>query len=372
MILNYLFFSKDGIKRSRGNLHDQHLIASLLLASMFYSSSTLFAAPASRVWTSGNYKVDGVFLGFKDGKVQIKNLKNGKSSEVALEKFSQQDQEYVSKMVNSEMSPSTSAPVVPPEVSADDAYNRGLKFLDSNMPDEAEVWFQKAAKQGHTEANYNIGLIYMNGRGKPQDSKKALEWFQKAADQGFLAAQYDIGIMYMNGNGVPQDYKVALEWFQKAAKQGAAPALNAIGMMYMNGTGVSQDYSTAMRWFQDAQNHGFFGASHNIEIVCMRMNEDLRKRAMQDAHQNTTLISQSISTIPYTMNNCNFNSGIDPRDMANGGFCFTPQLLNPTGINLHAFDQFQQSAEFRPLSQFNSMTQPSGVMHPKQFKSTFP
>jgi uncharacterized protein len=50
-------------------------------------------------------------------------------------------------------------------------------------------WFQKAADQGHAEAQYNLGFCYDKGVGVAQSFVKAFHWFQKAANQGHAEAQ---------------------------------------------------------------------------------------------------------------------------------------------------------------------------------------
>ena len=48
--------------------------------------------------------------------------------------------------------------------------------------------------------------------------------YRKAAEQGDAAAQYNLGLMYANGRGVPQDYVEAHKWLNLAATQGIKPA----------------------------------------------------------------------------------------------------------------------------------------------------
>ncbi|MDA0238165.1 MAG: hypothetical protein O3B03_06590, partial [Proteobacteria bacterium] len=43
----------------------------------------------------------------------------------------------------------------------------------------------------------------------PQDDAKAVKWYRRAAEQGNAKAQYNLGLMYDNGQGVPQDYQEA-------------------------------------------------------------------------------------------------------------------------------------------------------------------
>ena len=80
------------------------------------------------------------------------------------------------------------------------------------------------AEQGDVEAQTNLGWMYDNGQGVPQDYKEAVRWYTKAAEQGDAEAQTNLGWMYRNGDGVPQDEKEAARWFRLAAEQGYAEA----------------------------------------------------------------------------------------------------------------------------------------------------
>ena len=51
----------------------------------------------------------------------------------------------------------------------------------------------------------------------------ALEEWIPLAEQGDLTAQFNVGAMYKNGQGVPQDDQAAAMWYEKAAEQGDAP-----------------------------------------------------------------------------------------------------------------------------------------------------
>jgi site-specific DNA recombinase len=43
--------------------------------------------------------------------------------------------------------------------------------------------------------------MYAQGHGVPQDDARAVEWLRKAADQGNADAQFDLGVMYAQGRG---------------------------------------------------------------------------------------------------------------------------------------------------------------------------
>jgi TPR repeat protein len=61
------------------------------------------------------------------------------------------------------------------------------------------------AEQGHANAQFNLGLMYSNGEGVPEDDAEAVKWSRKAAEQGHANAQLNLGYMYSIGTGVPED-----------------------------------------------------------------------------------------------------------------------------------------------------------------------
>ena len=54
----------------------------------------------------------------------------------------------------------------------------------------------------------------------PEDDAEALKWTRLAAGQGNASAQTNLGWMYLNGKGVPEDYVLAYHWYNLAAAQG--------------------------------------------------------------------------------------------------------------------------------------------------------
>ena len=61
------------------------------------------------------------------------------------------------------------------------------------------------AGHGNARAQLNLGYLYANGQGVPQDCSEAAKWFRLAAGQGNAAAQFNLGVMYGQGQGVPQN-----------------------------------------------------------------------------------------------------------------------------------------------------------------------
>ena len=95
---------------------------------------------------------------------------------------------------------------------------------------EAVTWYRKAAEQGHSEAQFSLGLMYVAGQGVSLDGveafREALKWYRRAAEQGHSDAQYLLGSYYVDGLGevIPQDWVEAEKWLRKAAEQGDANA----------------------------------------------------------------------------------------------------------------------------------------------------
>ena len=53
-----------------------------------------------------------------------------------------------------------------------------------------------------------------------QDYKTAHKLFLSLAEQGDASAQFNLGMMYDNGRGVPQDYALAYMWFNLCGSSG--------------------------------------------------------------------------------------------------------------------------------------------------------
>ena len=41
-------------------------------------------------------------------------------------------------------------------------------------------------------------------------------WDQKSAEQGFAEAQYNLGVRYIIGKGVTRNEQIGIEWYRKA------------------------------------------------------------------------------------------------------------------------------------------------------------
>lgn len=146
---------------------------------------------------------------------------------------------------------------------ADAQFNLGIAWINGSAGtvnyDQARYWWEKAAAQGQRIAQYNLGVLYDEGRGVSQDYHLAAQWYRKAAQQGFISAQYNLGNLYRDGKGVPQNAYIARDWQEKAAAQGDRDAMYALGSLYRQGAlGISGDgqHALAFYWLEQAAMRG--------------------------------------------------------------------------------------------------------------------
>ena len=150
-------------------------------------------------------------------------------------------------------------------------YNLGGMYLyGAGVPRDAREavrWYRLAADQGDAEAQHTLGFMYAEGRGVPQDDREAARWYRLAADRGFNPAQFALGIMYAAGRGVPADDREAVRWYRIAADNWHVGALTNLGFMYATGRGVPQDDGEAVRWYRIAADQGYAAARFNLGVM---------------------------------------------------------------------------------------------------------
>ena len=84
-----------------------------------------------------------------------------------------------------------------------------------------------AAKEGYSLFQYLLTLIMYLDFDK-NNKEKAFYWMEKAAIQGYAPAQYELALMYLEGKGVDKNEKKFFQWMLKAAVQGHALAQDSL------------------------------------------------------------------------------------------------------------------------------------------------
>ena len=145
-------------------------------------------------------------------------------------------------------------------VGADDALNAAAGLIGKGQYAEAVRALEPLAKSGNASAQYHLGMLYYNGKGVPEDEKRAVQLLTSSAQQGNVDAMYQLGNAFTFGSETPRlvadaDMEAA-NWYYKAAKLGNADAQYSIGLLFMAGKGLAKNDKEAMYWMQQAAKNG--------------------------------------------------------------------------------------------------------------------
>lgn len=92
-----------------------------------------------------------------------------------------------------------------------------------------------AAQHGHCDAQFELALLYLEGRMVRQDRSIAASWLESAARSGHPRARYWLARCYLTGEGRPQDFGEAYRLVQlnRAAGWGDPGELGRTASMQM-------------------------------------------------------------------------------------------------------------------------------------------
>jgi hypothetical protein len=149
---------------------------------------------------------------------------------------------------------------------ADAEFQLGRMYLTGRgveMDGDAAVsWLARAVAQGKLGAAWLIAQMYDAGFGVTEDPTEAVYWYAKAADADNPAAWYQLADHYDRGIGVEPNGAVALGWYRKLADAGDVVSQNRLGELYRDGrddgiSEVAQDEANAAFWFGKAAAIGY-------------------------------------------------------------------------------------------------------------------
>ncbi len=126
-----------------------------------------------------------------------------------------------------------------------DSFAKGCKYyFGKETPvnyNKAHRFFQKSASKGYAPAQYNLGIMYLNGQGVAKDVQKAISNFMLASDQNYANAQFQIGNLYFKGQEIPKDLDRALSFYTSACNNGNQDGCKMVN--HINGIVTSQKKS---------------------------------------------------------------------------------------------------------------------------------
>lgn len=131
-----------------------------------------------------------------------------------------------------------------------------LPFLMvTNVSAEIAADVLSAANKGDANAQFSIARSYELGKRVKSDKKKAIKWYTKAARQGHHEASYRLGLIYYKGiGGYKIDLKQAYNYIAKAANGNHKRSQTHLAKMYQNGDGVTKNKTLSDYWYDQAFN----------------------------------------------------------------------------------------------------------------------
>lgn len=140
------------------------------------------------------------------------------------------------------------------------------------------IW-RPLAEKGDADAEFNLGQAYRLGRGVATNLAAAKTWFERAASQGHVDAQATLGLLlFQNG-----DQAAGLKWLKKAADQGEPRALLVYGTALVNGDSVTQDPVLGYAYVSRAAAQGLQPAKETLDQLDQILPIADRKRGVQIA-----------------------------------------------------------------------------------------
>ena len=140
------------------------------------------------------------------------------------------------------------------------------------------IW-RPLAEKGDADAEFNLAQAYRLGRGVPTNLSAAKTWFERAASQGHVDAQTTLGLLlFQNG-----DQLNGLKWLKKAADQGEPRALLVYGTALVNGDSVTQDPVLGYAYVSRSAAQGLQAAKETLEQLDQILPIADRKRGVQIA-----------------------------------------------------------------------------------------
>jgi len=159
--------------------------------------------------------------------------------------------------------------VLPTLTAHADALQDGVAAMNRKDYPVALRLLEPLAKAGHAQAQLRLGLLHYHGHGVRENDREALVWFERAARQGLAEAQFQLGNMYAYGLADPgagaDPNRIAAQWHFEAARQGHAEAQYSLGILFLTGTGVERNPQEARRWIGQAAAQGHADAQAYLQ-----------------------------------------------------------------------------------------------------------
>ena len=153
------------------------------------------------------------------------------------------------------------------QMAADKGLVEAQRYLAANQVSPSAQKYITAAKQGDERAQLKLGLMYAEGDGVEQNSKKSAYWLQMAADKGLAEAQRYLAEAYAFGQGVERSMAKYTYWLRKAAEQGDLYSQYWLALRYYSAQDASKDLPQAFNLFKKGAEQGHMGSQLHLGLA---------------------------------------------------------------------------------------------------------
>jgi len=108
---------------------------------------------------------------------------------------------------------------------------------------------------GVPEARYALGKAYLEGKGVPADTGRAVTWLRRAADQGNDNARYLLGAIHAERSEY-RDFARAAALWQRCAADNHPLCQYSLGLLRLSGRGVEADEARGRELIRHAAGQG--------------------------------------------------------------------------------------------------------------------
>lgn len=132
------------------------------------------------------------------------------------------------------------------------------------------------ALAGDADAQFNLGQAYKLGRGVPADLVQAEAWYRRAAKQGHLQAEDNLGLVLFTANRRAE----AMPFIINSAARGEPRAQYVLGTAHFNGDLAAEDWPRAYALTKRASDAGLGIASARLAQLDNLIPLDQRQRGL--------------------------------------------------------------------------------------------
>ena len=127
-------------------------------------------------------------------------------------------------------------------------YAQGSEGIPQDWAKANELWL-KAGELGCSDAYFNLGNSYNNGRGVEMDKEKAKYFWELAAIGGSIKARQSL----CSAEALSGNYQRGIKHIMIAARAGDEESLDAVKLGYMDGFITKDEYASTLRVYHERQ-----------------------------------------------------------------------------------------------------------------------